>query len=141
MFLRAHGVFDAKILSRPQPLLPESFYRRLCPAQTPGQRLELDRKGETIVLEPYAPNILRVTLSLKRDPALAAPGIRICRYARSRRLERKPDPAGRRVPSRPYRGHRGTRPAQHPAAHSDSGGHRQVLQRLRSGRAHHAAHA
>ncbi len=44
------------------------------PAQTPGQRLELDRKGETIVLEPYAPNILRVTLSLKREPALAAPG-------------------------------------------------------------------
>ncbi len=43
-------------------------------AQSPGQRLELDRKGETIVLEPYAPNILRVTLSLKREPALAAPG-------------------------------------------------------------------
>ena len=44
------------------------------PAQNPGQRLELDRKGETIVLEPYAPNILRVTLSLNREPALAAPG-------------------------------------------------------------------
>jgi alpha-D-xyloside xylohydrolase len=44
------------------------------PAQQPGQRLELDRKGETIVLEPYAPNILRVTLSLQRGPALAAPG-------------------------------------------------------------------
>jgi alpha-D-xyloside xylohydrolase len=43
-------------------------------AQSPSQRLELDRKGETIVLEPYAPNILRVTLSLKRDLALAAPG-------------------------------------------------------------------
>ena len=43
-------------------------------AQSPTQRLELDRKGETIVLEPYAPNILRVTLSLKHDPALAAPG-------------------------------------------------------------------
>ena len=44
------------------------------PAQNPGQRLELDRKGETIVLEPYAPNILRVTLSLKKEPAVAAPG-------------------------------------------------------------------
>ena len=44
------------------------------PAQSPTQRLEIDRKGETIVLEPYAPNILRVTLSLKHDPALAAPG-------------------------------------------------------------------
>ncbi len=44
------------------------------PAQNPSQRLELDRKGETIVLEPYAPNILRVTLSLKHEPAVAAPG-------------------------------------------------------------------
>ena len=43
-------------------------------AQNPSQRLELDRKGETIVLEPYAPNILRVTLSLQRESALAAPG-------------------------------------------------------------------
>jgi alpha-D-xyloside xylohydrolase len=43
-------------------------------AQSPGQRLELDRKGETIVFEPYAPNILRVTLSLNRDAALARPG-------------------------------------------------------------------
>jgi len=43
-------------------------------AQAPAQRLELDRKGETIVLEPYADNIVRVTLSLKREPALAPPG-------------------------------------------------------------------
>jgi alpha-D-xyloside xylohydrolase len=43
-------------------------------AQDSTQRLELDRKGETIVLEPYAPNIVRVTLSLKHEPALAAPG-------------------------------------------------------------------
>jgi alpha-D-xyloside xylohydrolase len=34
----------------------------------------LERGGSTIVLEPYAPNILRVTLSLKREPALAGPG-------------------------------------------------------------------
>ena len=39
-----------------------------------GNQLQLDRKGQTIVLEPYAPNILRVTLSLKKEPALAAPG-------------------------------------------------------------------
>ena len=45
-----------------------------CPAQDSGQRLELDRNGETIVLEPYAPNILRVTLSLKHEPAQAVPG-------------------------------------------------------------------
>jgi alpha-D-xyloside xylohydrolase len=42
--------------------------------QSPAQRLELDRKGETIVFEPYAPNILRVTLSLDHEPAVAAPG-------------------------------------------------------------------
>jgi alpha-D-xyloside xylohydrolase len=38
------------------------------------QRVEIDRKGETIVLEPYASNILRVTLSLKHEPAVAKPG-------------------------------------------------------------------
>src|SRR6516164_330920 len=43
-------------------------------AQSPQSRLELDRKGQTIVLEPYAPNILRVTLSLQRGPAVAKPG-------------------------------------------------------------------
>ena len=37
-------------------------------------RVTLSREGQTIVLEPYAPNILRVTLSLKREPALAPPG-------------------------------------------------------------------
>ena len=45
-----------------------------CPAQISDQRVEIDRKGETIVLEPYAPNILRVTLSLKHEPAVAKPG-------------------------------------------------------------------
>ncbi len=43
-------------------------------AQSPSPSLELDRTGETIVLEPYAPNILRVTLSLQRAAALSAPG-------------------------------------------------------------------
>jgi alpha-D-xyloside xylohydrolase len=43
-------------------------------AQTASSRLELDRKGETIVLEPYAPNVLRVTLSLQHSPAAAKPG-------------------------------------------------------------------
>ena len=37
-------------------------------------RITLEREGQTIVLEPYAPNILRVTLSLKREAALAPPG-------------------------------------------------------------------
>ena len=34
----------------------------------------LDRDGGTIVLEPYAPNIIRVSLSLRKDRAVAAPG-------------------------------------------------------------------
>jgi len=37
-------------------------------------RLVLDRGGGTVVLEPYAPNIIRVTLSLLKQPALAPPG-------------------------------------------------------------------
>jgi hypothetical protein len=41
---------------------------------TDPQPLVLERDGSTIVLEPYAPNIVRVTLSLDRKEALAAPG-------------------------------------------------------------------
>jgi alpha-D-xyloside xylohydrolase len=41
-------------------------------AQT--SQIVLDRDGGTIVLEPYAPNIVRVTLSLQKEPATAAPG-------------------------------------------------------------------
>jgi alpha-D-xyloside xylohydrolase len=41
-------------------------------AQKP--QILLDRGGSTIVLEPYAPNIVRVTLSLLKEPATAAPG-------------------------------------------------------------------
>ncbi len=40
----------------------------------PASRLEINRQGETIVFEPYAPNILRVTLSLNHEAALAGPG-------------------------------------------------------------------
>jgi len=36
--------------------------------------LILDRDGSTIVLQPYAQNIIRVTLSTIRDSAVAAPG-------------------------------------------------------------------
>jgi len=44
-----------------------------CAGQSSSQ-VVLDRKGETIVLEPYAPNIVRVTLSLQRENALTKPG-------------------------------------------------------------------
>ncbi len=43
-------------------------------AQRQTTQVVLDRDGSTIVLEPYAPNIIRITLSLRRDQATAAPG-------------------------------------------------------------------
>src|SRR5581483_4223335 len=39
-----------------------------------GNELVLEHKGETIVLEPYADNIVRVTLSLQRESAFSKPG-------------------------------------------------------------------
>jgi alpha-D-xyloside xylohydrolase len=39
-----------------------------------AQRLVLDRGGSTVLVEPYAPNVVRVTLSLLRDDALAPAG-------------------------------------------------------------------
>jgi alpha-D-xyloside xylohydrolase len=43
-------------------------------AQTPKASVVLDRGGSTVVLEPYAPNIVRVTLSMIKEQAVAAPG-------------------------------------------------------------------
>jgi alpha-D-xyloside xylohydrolase len=40
----------------------------------PGQSVILNRSGQTIVLEPYAPNIIRVTLSTIPEEAKAKPG-------------------------------------------------------------------
>lgn len=37
-------------------------------------RIVLDRGGSTVVLEPYAPNVVRVSLSLLKGQATAAPG-------------------------------------------------------------------
>ena len=42
--------------------------------QSSDQRVEIARKGETIVFEPYGENILRVTLSLNKEAALRGPG-------------------------------------------------------------------
>ncbi len=52
-------------------------------AQTAG--VTLQRQGATIVLEPYAPNIVRVTMSTAKDDAMAGPGYGIVA---------KPDTAG-----------------------------------------------
>ena len=43
-------------------------------AHAQPQQIVLDRPGSTIVLEPYAPNIIRVTLSTIRGRAMAKPG-------------------------------------------------------------------
>ncbi len=43
-------------------------------AVAPAQKLTLDRGKATVMVEPYAPNVVRVTLSLIKDEALAAPG-------------------------------------------------------------------
>ncbi len=45
----------------------------LAPALT-AQQLTLTRDNATVVVQPYAPNIVRVTLSLDKAQALAAPG-------------------------------------------------------------------
>ncbi|HZD46993.1 MAG TPA: hypothetical protein VE109_13030, partial [Acidobacteriaceae bacterium] len=34
----------------------------------------MEHNGSTVMFEPYAPNILRVTLSLQHDAAVATPG-------------------------------------------------------------------
>ena len=46
----------------------------LLSAQTLESKVQVDLKGSTLVLEPYAPNIVRVTLSLQKEHALAGPG-------------------------------------------------------------------
>jgi alpha-D-xyloside xylohydrolase len=43
-------------------------------APLPITQFVLDRGDETLAIEPYAPNIVRVTLSLKKEEALRGPG-------------------------------------------------------------------
>ena len=43
-------------------------------AQAQESRVVIERGNSTIVLEPYAPSIVRVTLSLLKEPALGPPG-------------------------------------------------------------------
>jgi alpha-D-xyloside xylohydrolase len=45
-----------------------------CDARAQSPQILLDRGGSTIALDPYAPNIVRITLSLQKEPATAAPG-------------------------------------------------------------------
>lgn len=43
-------------------------------AQSEPGKVVLDHGGSTIAMEPYAPNIVRVTLSLQKEEAIAPPG-------------------------------------------------------------------
>ncbi len=43
-------------------------------AHAPAQDLKLSRGGATVLVEPYAPNVVRVSISLRKEDALAAPG-------------------------------------------------------------------
>src|SRR5205085_1243214 len=42
-----------------------------------GQQVVLNRANATVLLEGYAPNVVRVTLSLDHDAALKGPGVGI----------------------------------------------------------------
>jgi len=75
-------LFPRKLLA----LLP--FALAPLPALAQEPPLVLSRGNATVMLEPYAPNILRVTLSLRKADALAAPGYGILAY---------PAPAGWRA--------------------------------------------
>ncbi len=48
-----------------------------------GDHIQIEGNGATIVLEPYAENILRVTLSLNHGPAVAGPGYGIIAHPAS----------------------------------------------------------
>ena len=39
-----------------------------------AQQLSLSRDNATVLIEPYAPNIVRISISLRREDAFAAPG-------------------------------------------------------------------
>jgi alpha-D-xyloside xylohydrolase len=59
-------------LSLPRVILCLLLYPAAANAQNPP--LVLDRDGSTVALEPYSPNIIRVTISTEKDQAVAAPG-------------------------------------------------------------------
>ena len=44
------------------------------PAMGAQSQMVLNRGGATVVLEPYAPNVIRVSLGMSREQATAPPG-------------------------------------------------------------------
>ena len=54
--------------------LPVMAAMSLAPLRGQQEPVVMDHDGSTVMFEPYAPNIIRVTLSMQHDPAVAAPG-------------------------------------------------------------------
>lgn len=72
---RNHSTARLKAVPSRNKLFLISLLLFVCAIHAAAQsQLVLDHAGSTIALEPYAPNIIRVTLSLQKDQALAAPG-------------------------------------------------------------------
>src|SRR5579875_1000198 len=55
-------------------LLSLLFFVGSLPCLAQSAQISLDRGGNTVTVEPYAPNILRITLSIDKAQAKAAPG-------------------------------------------------------------------
>jgi alpha-D-xyloside xylohydrolase len=51
-----------------------NFWLIACACALAQSNVVIERGKSTIVLEPYAPNIIRITLSMLKEPALAGPG-------------------------------------------------------------------
>src|SRR5271154_1121148 len=59
-----------------------------------AQQLNLSRGGATVLVEAYAPNIVRVSLSLQREDALAGPGFGISAKVAAQGWTAETTPAG-----------------------------------------------
>jgi alpha-D-xyloside xylohydrolase len=56
-------------------LLPAALFALwLAPLEAQQPSVVMEHDGSTVMFEPYAPNIVRVTLSMQHDPAVASPG-------------------------------------------------------------------
>lgn len=64
------------------------------PTQPSSSAFILERDNHTIAVEPYGPNIVRITLSASKDAALAAPGYGFIATAAAAGWTRQQDPQG-----------------------------------------------
>ena len=74
-FRRLRNVFVITVLvplAASIGLLPRALAQRGNPAESP--RFVIERDGATIAIEPYSPNIVRVSFSVEKAAALAPPG-------------------------------------------------------------------